>query len=377
MVKAMNYATCQRVRGAAGEPGGTALAAGFWRSTRTAIRLKAGSVSELDWFLQINLKARHMRLIVEVDTYRNLTQVADVTHVTVPAVSKSLAELERGLGLPLFLRTAQGLMPTPYGDCLIRHARAMLTILHQARDELKALSAGTEGKVYIGMLPASASALLPQALSLLKERSPGTNVTVSEGTTSWLLPELWQGRLDLVVGRLPPPDTLGSFEERELLEEPLRLVTGPQHPLARRKSLEWSDLRPYPWILPPPGSLLRDPLERALEAHDLPLTTNYIETLSVHVTRTQLQVSDFIAVMAGAAANDIMQPLHVLPLTLPRLLRPAGVMWNRNRGLTPSAQLMLACLEEAAERLQNDRNTLSQVTSAPARGKRSRRVAQS
>jgi DNA-binding transcriptional LysR family regulator len=334
-------------------------------------QLRVGNVSELDWFLQINLKARHMRLIVEVDTYRNLTQVADVTHVTVPAVSKSLAEIERGLGLPLFLRTAQGLMPTPYGDCLIRHARAMLTILHQARDELKALSSGTEGKVYIGMLPASASVLLPRALSLLKERSPGTNVTVTEGTTSVLLPELWQGHLDLVVGRLPPPDTLGSFEEKELLEEPLALVTGPQHPLARKKSLEWSDLRPYPWILPPPGSLLRDPLERALEAHDLPLTTNYIETLSVHVTRTHLQVSDFIAVMAGAAANDVLQPLHRLPLSLPRLLRPAGVMWNRNRGLTPSARLMLACLEEAAERLQNGTDVGAGAEAPHARAKRS------
>jgi DNA-binding transcriptional LysR family regulator len=309
-------------------------------------------MSALDWYLQINLKARHLRLLVTIDTYRNLTQVADVTHVTLPAVSKSLAELERGLGLALFARTAQGLVPTQYGDCLIRHARAMLTILNQARDELKALSSGTEGKVHIGMLPASASVLLPQALSLLKQRSPGTNVVVIEGTTASLLPELWQGHLDLVVGRLPPPpDTLGSFEEKELLEEPVTLVTGRQHPLARRKTLAWSDLRPYPWILPPPGSILRDPLERALEAHDVPLTNNYIETLSIHVVRAHLQVSDCIAVMADTSANDTAQPLHTLPLSLPRLLRPAGVLWNRNRGLTPSAQLMVSCLEEAAQLL--------------------------
>ncbi|WP_233857225.1 LysR substrate-binding domain-containing protein [Paraburkholderia sp. HD33-4] len=308
-------------------------------------------MSELDWYLQINLKARHLHLLVAIDTYRNLTQVADVTHVTVPAVSKALAELERGLGLTLFSRTAQGLVPTQYGECMIRHARDMLTILHQARDELKALSSGAEGKIHIGMLPASASVLLPQALSLLKQRSPGTNVVVIEGTTASLLPELWQGRLDLVVGRLPPPDTLGSFEEKELLEDPVTLVTGRHHPLARRKNLQWSDLHPYPWILPPPGSILRDPLERALEVHGVPLTNNYIETLSIHVVRAHLQVSDFIAVMADTPANDPTQPLHTLPLSLPRLLRPSGVLWNRNRGLNPSAQLMVSCLEEAAQQL--------------------------
>ncbi|WP_206956859.1 LysR substrate-binding domain-containing protein [Trinickia acidisoli] len=320
-------------------------------------------MSELDWYLQINLKARHLRLLVAIDTYRNLTQVADVTHVTVPAVSKSLAELERGLGLVLFSRTAQGVVPTPYGDCLIRHARAMLTILNQARDELRALSSGTEGKVHIGMLPASASALLPRALSFLKERSPGTNVTVTEGTTSSLLPELWQGHLDLVVGRLPPPDTLGSFEERELLEEPVTLMTGRHHPLARRKTLEWADLLPYPWILPPSGSILRDPLERTLEAHDVPLTNNYIETLSLHVARAQLQVSDFIAVMADSPTNDTTQSFHTLPLSLPRLLRPAGVLWNRNRGLTPSAKLMVTCLEDAAESLRGGFNSSSSALS--------------
>ncbi|WP_249675475.1 LysR substrate-binding domain-containing protein [Pseudomonas abieticivorans] len=305
-------------------------------------------MAEFDWYLQVNLKARHLRLLVAIDTYRNLTQVAEVTHVTVPAVSKSLTELERGLGLALFSRTAQGLMPTPYGDCLIRHARSMLTVLHDARDQLKALSSGAEGKIRIGMLPASASVLLPQALSLLKQRSPSTNVTIIEGTIEVLLPELWQGRLDLVVGRLPPPGTLGSFEEQELLEEPVVLMTGLHHPLARKKTVEWSDLSSYSWILPPPGSLLRDPLERVLEANDVPLSSNYIETLSIHVVRAQLRVSDSIAIMAVSIASDPVQPLHVLPLSLPRLVRPVGVLWNRSRGLTPSAQLMVLCLEEAA-----------------------------
>lgn len=325
-------------------------------------------MSQLDWYLQINLKARQLRLLVTIDTYRNLSQVAEITHVTVPAVSKSLAELERGLGLPLFSRTKRGLIPTPYGECLIRHAREMLTTLQQARDELKTLASGTEGKVNIGMLRA-ASVLLPQALSLLKDRSPGTNVMVVEGTTSSLLPDLWQGRLDLVVGRLPPPGTFSNFEEKELLDEPVVLMTGQQHPLVRKKTLKWEDLHAYPWILPPLGSTLRDALERALEAHDVPLTNNYIETLSIPVARAHLQVSDCIAVMAHTLADASSPHLHVLPLTLPRLLRPAGVLWNSNRGLTPSAKLMVSCLEEVAQRLQFSLEIPSRGTSLSGRGK--------
>jgi len=309
-------------------------------------------MAQIDWYLQVNLKARHLRLLVALDDFGNLKQVADISHVTVPAVSKALAELERGLGLELFTRTTQGLRPTPYGECLVRHARTLLTDIHQARDELKALSSGSEGKIHIGVFPASTSVLLPQALLDLKQRSPGTNVLVTEGTSTTLLPELWQGRVDLVVGRLPAPNALNGFEEKELLEEPVMLMTGQHHPLAKRKKLKWADLKDYPWVLPPTGSLMRDPLERVLEQHGVPLANNYIETLSTHLARAYLHISNAIGVMAGAVANDSVQPLAILPLSLPKLMRPAGVLWNKNRGLTPGARLMVSCLEEAAGKLR-------------------------
>jgi DNA-binding transcriptional LysR family regulator len=306
-------------------------------------------MAELDWYLQVNLKARHLRLLVAIDTYRNLTQVADVTHVTVPAVSKSLAELERGLGLELFTRTQQGLKPTQHGECLIRHARSILTDLNTARDELKALSSGAEGKISVGVLPASTYALMPRAVALLKSRSPKTNVLVTEAPSAILLPDLWQGKLDLVVGRLPATSVSGSFKEKELYDEPVLLMTGPQHPLASRRKLAWADLAAYPWILPPPGSILRDPLERVLAANNVALASNYIETFSPHFARSYLHISNAIAVLASSIANE--DTLRALPLALPRMLRPAGVLWNANRELSPGARTMLTCLEEAGQHL--------------------------
>jgi hypothetical protein len=62
--------------------------------------------------------------------------------------------------------------------------------------------------------------------------------------------------------------------------------------------------------------------------------------------------------MAGMLDDGATQPLHALPLSLPRLLRPAGVLWNRHRGLTPSAQLMVSCLEEVAQRMQAHIDTM-------------------
>jgi DNA-binding transcriptional LysR family regulator len=307
--------------------------------------------TQLDWYLQLNLKARQLRLLVAIDDLGNLRKVAEVTHVTLPAVSKALAELEKGLGLDLFARTTRGLRPTVYGECLIRYARRTLADLSHVRDELKSLSSGSGGKVNVGVYPASSSVLVPHALALLKQRSPTTNVQVIEGTSPVLLPQLWEGKLDLVVGRLPALSPSAGFAEKPLLEEQLRVVAGPHHPLAQRKRLQWSDLENYPWVLPPAVSQMREPLEQVLLEHGMDIDRNYIETQSVHLTRAYLYLSDAVSVMAHAAAHDGTQPLAVLPLKLPSMLRAAGVLWNRNRLLSPAAELMMACLDDVAEKL--------------------------
>ncbi|VCU69102.1 HTH-type transcriptional regulator GbpR [Pigmentiphaga humi] len=305
-------------------------------------------MAQLDWYLHVNLKSRQLRLLVALGDFGNLKQVAEISHVTVSTVSKALSELEKGLGLTLFRRTSQGLRPTPHGECLIAHARTILGDIGRAREDLKALSSGSVGKVTLGMLPATSSGLMAQALGLLKQRSPGTNVLVTDGTVNALMPELWRGGLDMVVGRLPAPDLRNGITEKILLEDPPVLVAGRHHPLAARKRLTWSSLRNYPWVLPPSGTLLRDPLERVLERHGVPLAGNYIEMLSIHVIQAYLQISDAVAVYGGLLDRGIEQSLTVLPLALPRLLRPTGVIWIRDRPLTPSARLMLECLEEVA-----------------------------
>ena len=152
----------------------------------------------------------------------------------------------------------------------------------------------------------------------------------------------------MVVGRLPSRNAMNGFEEKALLEAPVLLMTGRHHPLAKKKKLQWSDLKSYPWVLPPMDSFLRDPLERALFEHGVPLSNNYIETLSTHLARGYLHITDAVAVMAGAAAHDATDKLAVLPLTLPKLVRPAGVLWSKNRSLSPGAKLMISCLDEAA-----------------------------
>lgn len=307
-------------------------------------------MTQFDATIRASFKPRYLQLLVALDDFRHLGKVAASTNVTQPAISKSLAELERGLGLKLFERTARGVHPTIYGECLIRHARTTLNGLSQARDELQGLISGSSGNIRVGVLATAALALLPRSLALLKARHPGITVLVREGTMETLLTELWLGTLDLIVGRLPDKRIAQGLGEKTLMEEGVTLVAGRHHPLARKKRLLWSDLREFPWVMPPVNTLLREPLERAFERHGIPIPANRIETLSVHVIRAYLHYTDAIAALAIHVSRyyESLGLLSILPLELPKLVRPVGVTWSRQRPLAPGTQVLIQCLEEVA-----------------------------
>ncbi len=307
-------------------------------------------MSKLDWYLSVNLKARHLRLLVALNDFRNLRQVAANSYITVPAVSKALGEIESALGVKLFERTVNGLMPTAYGECMVRHARSVLSDLHQTAEEIKSLQNGSAGKVHVGALPTLVATLLPGALALLKQDVPGTNVWISEGRMSALLPDLRRGDLDMIVGRLPNKSDTVGLQELILLDTPVKLITGPHHPLAKKKHLLWSDLSDFPWVLPPPGSLLREPVENTFAKHGLPMPSSYIETLSAHLIRSYLQITDAIAIHTADMlyTNADLSPISVLPLELSLVTRPLGVLWRADKPLAPSAALLVRCLEQVS-----------------------------
>lgn len=308
-------------------------------------------MAQLDWYIRANLKPKHLQLLVALDDLRHLGRVAISLHVSQPAVSLALGELEKGLGFKLFERTPRGVVPNSYGDCLIRHARVVLGTLAEARDELHALQTGASGKIAIGALPAVTPGLIPPALILLKRGAPNTRVLVQEGPMETLLPELRRGNLDMVVGRLVPSDLAGDLADETLDVGAVVLVVSRKHPLVKKRKVRWVDLSGYPWVMPPVGSLQREPLERALQQNGCALPADFIETLSVHVITGYLQAGDAIGSLSGVAAQHYIKTgvLAQLPLTLPDPLRPIGMMWSRHKPASPALLAFKDCLRRATQ----------------------------
>lgn len=128
----------------------------------------------------LNLKLRHLQLLVSLDEFRHLGRAAEFLSVTQPAVSKTLAEIERMFDLELFVRSTRGTEPTAYGSAVVRFARSVLADYGRTRDEIAAVASGAAGRTSVGAMVVATPSLLMRAVALLKERSTQTTVMIEE-----------------------------------------------------------------------------------------------------------------------------------------------------------------------------------------------------
>ena len=223
--------------------------------------------SEVDRVIA-RLRFRHLQLIAEIERTGSLRAAADTLHLTQPALSKALKELEAMLGFPLFVRTLRGLERTAQGEVLIRGARLLMEELRYVRAEADA--AGPEGRaaaqLRIGAPPFIAMHVLPKVLRKLIMRDPPVLVKLREDRAPALLDAVIAGELDALVTVYAPEAASASAREalryEKLADEEYVVIAPPQHALARLRRAAWSELAREAWVMTRSSSMTRVVLEQ-------------------------------------------------------------------------------------------------------------------
>lgn len=306
-----------------------------------------------DWFLRSRLKMRHIHLVVAVDELRSIHKAAAALRMTQPAATKLLSDLERVLGMRLFERTTRGIIPTPHGASLVRHARTIVGTLDHARDELAAISTGATGKLTVGVLLVVAPVLVPRALLAFKRRNEHVTVQVREGTLGTLLPLLHAGELDLVVGRLTTDFATTGLSFTPCYDEPMTLVVRRGHPLSRRRALSLADLVDESWILPTPEAAYRHRLDAAFRQSGVEPPAQRIESMSILTNTTLLQESDMLGVMPLNIARHYAKAgtLALLRVPLPQPSGPVGIIARADQPPVPARDDLVAALRATGRSL--------------------------
>ena len=261
-----------------------------------------------------HLTLRQLRIFEAAARHLHFGRAAREMHLTQPAVSLQLKQLEEHVGLPLFEQMGRRMHLTRAGEELLRHSRIVLRQLREAEEAIDALKGTGGGELHIAVT-STAKYFAPKLLAEFRRLHPEVKVRLVVNNREAVVRELSDNTVDLaVMGRAPRGlDTIAAPFARH----PLAVIAAPEHPLARRRRLALADLAEESFLIRERGSGTRTAMERMFgERRFEPL-----ETIEMSSNETIKQ-----AVMAGMGVSFLSLHTTGLELATGKLavLRVAG-----------------------------------------------------
>lgn len=279
----------------------------------------------------------------------SIREASAVLHVTQPAMSRSLSELERILGVRLFDRGPKGMTVTAAGAPLITHMQIVTSEVGSLLRHAEEIVGGGGGEVRVGTLLAGTADILPSAVFEVVQRFPDVRVAISEGTPDRLHEDLMSGQVDFVVGRVTPLASMPGVDVEPLYDDDVQVVCTPGHPRSgHRGSL--AELADDTWILPPRDTSLRLQVEAAFIRACGRTPGNVTECVAAVPLRALVLRGRHLAVVpSGIFADDLERDALVsLPVSIEGTSVPVGIITRSGGQLPSSAHVLIGALRDAA-----------------------------
>ena len=193
----------------------------------------------------------------------SLVRTAELLHVSQPAVSLALKELERECGFALFYREKKALRLTREGSTLLEHARLLVQQYHQLNREVRDI-ANSQSLLRIGIGPMSSGVVFPPLYSGFTKKYPDVRVELTEDRTTALAAALERNELDVILVALNA-DIQARFETVPLYKQDICFCVSESHPLAGASEITLAQMASTPLVLYPPSYYLSTRVEEMFQ----------------------------------------------------------------------------------------------------------------
>jgi DNA-binding transcriptional LysR family regulator len=292
---------------------------------------------------------KQLRAFCAAARHRSFAKAAEELHLTPPAVTMQIKELEAAVGLPLFDRGARAATLTMSGEYMLVYARRVLATLKEAEDAMARLRGAETGRITIGMV-STAKYFLPRLLAKFRAEHRGVEMQLAVGNREQLVRQLHENEVDLaVMGR--PPRELDTRAE-PFAVQPHAVVASPEHPLARQRGIAPSALGGEEFIVREPGSGTRAAMEHFFAEHHIAppqvmqMTSNETIKQAVIANMGLAFLSLHTAGLEIATGQLVVLDILGLPL-----LRRWHIVNIRGKALSPAAEALRHFVLEQGEAL--------------------------
>ena len=288
---------------------------------------------------------RHMRIFAEVYQTENITKAAENLHMTQPAVSRAIQEMEQYYGVKLFERMNRRLYVTECGKNLYSHAVPILDLFDQTEQELRDWD--RLGKLRVGASISIGNFLLPELAVSFREIDPEIRLQVSISNSRDVQLALLQNQLD--VGLIEGAVTEEGLHEEIFQQDRLLLIAGRNHPLLKKESVQLADLEGYDLLLREKGSAGRDYLDHVFAVHGLSLAPLW-ESTSTQALIRAVRMGLGITILPEMLVRDAVERGEVssCPIEDEPLVRGNFLVWHKDKYLSRAMQDFIRLCKEVA-----------------------------
>ncbi|MCD7107770.1 pca operon transcription factor PcaQ [Rhizobium sp. DKSPLA3] len=296
------------------------------------------------------IKVRHLQMFVEVARQKSVAKAAAGLHITQPAVTKTIRELEQILGVAVIEREGRGIRITRQGEVFLRHAGAALTALRQGIDSVSIERSGEAPTLRIGALPTVSTHIMPRAMQLFMDEKTWSRVKIVTGENAVLLEQLRVGDLELVIGRLAAADKMTGLTFEHLYSEQVVFAVRAGHPLLASTGSPLSRLSDYTILMPTRTAIIRPFVDNLLLVNGVGHLPDQIETVSDAFGRAFVQMSDAVWIISeGVVAGDIENgSLAKLPIDTRETRGPVGLTMRADTMASLPLSILMQTIREAA-----------------------------
>lgn len=292
----------------------------------------------------MNINLRQLRAFLAVAQQRHFRRAAERLHLSQPAVSRHIADLEAELGVRLFDRSTREVVPTEAGRYLESAIERVLEELEVVLDHMHSEGERRRGKIRIASVPTLSASLMPACIADCAQEYPELTIQLHDQAQTLVLDSVRGGEVDFGIAIEPPEAS--DFDSEVIMRDPFCLACRPDHPLAKHKSVPWKKLQGQALVLLDYSSGSRRLIDQALQKHGVQA---HVAQQTGHTHTAFRMVEAGLGVTVTPRLSSPPTTLAVRPL-VPTEQRDVTLIRRRQRSLSPLAALVWNRLRELADK---------------------------
>lgn len=302
---------------------------------------KVGHPAEL--FLRRQLKLRHLRLLLAIEDAGTITGAAAILGVSQVAASKTLADMEAGVGSRLFERRRTGLVPTELCLRMLETSRRIDREIDCLGEEFTLVNDGFKGRVRIGLQTQSAQPFLTRAIVEFKRAYPSITLDLTLGSPPELEADLLRGVLHFILGPQAIARNTPGFATEPIPAEKAVVVAGSSDDITVSGEPEsWRHLVEQVWCLPPVGKPLRNLFDGIVAREGLEPPASVIEMPPTFLAEAIVRDSEFFMLVPVSVATQWASRggIRIIDIDIPLTEEAMGLIWS-DGPMPPASRMFL------------------------------------